>query len=56
VILWIADEEAPPTYSMTVGVWETDDITRRSHERVVGTLYGTHTYVCSASIVPNNRS
>lgn len=27
VILWIEDEEAPPTFPVTVGVWETDDIT-----------------------------
>jgi len=31
VNLWIEDAEAPPTYPVTVGVWETDDITRRSH-------------------------
>jgi hypothetical protein len=44
VILWIKDEEAPPTYPVTVGIWETDDITGRSHWRVFGARYGTHTY------------
>ncbi len=44
VILWIEDDEAPPTYSVTVEVWETDDITRRSYWRVFGGRYGTHTY------------
>jgi hypothetical protein len=48
VILWIEDEEAPPTYlvtvTVTVGVWETDDITGRSHWRVFGAQIGTHTY------------
>ena len=44
VILWMEDAEAPPTYPVTVGVWETDDITRRSHWRVFGARYGTHTY------------
>ena len=31
-------------YPVTVGVWETDDITGRSHWRVFGARYGTHTY------------
>jgi hypothetical protein len=44
VTLWMEDAEAPPTYPVTVGVWETDDITRRSHWRVFGARYGTHTY------------
>jgi hypothetical protein len=44
VILWMEDAEAPPPYPVTVGVWETDDITRRSHWRVFGARYGTHTY------------
>ena len=44
VNLWIEDAEAPPTYPVTVGVWEIDDITRRSHWRVFGARYGTHTY------------
>jgi hypothetical protein len=34
VILWIEDDEARPTYPVTVGIWETDDITRRSYWRV----------------------
>ncbi len=34
VILWIKDEEATPTYPVTVGVWETNDITRRRYWRV----------------------
>jgi hypothetical protein len=44
VILWIEDAEAPPTYPVTVGVWETDDITRRSHWRVFSAWCGTHIY------------
>ncbi|MFC1455732.1 hypothetical protein ACETIH_03155 [Microvirga arabica] len=44
VILWIKDEEAPPTYPVTVGVWETDDITGWSHWRVFGAQIGTHIY------------
>ena len=27
VNVWIEDNEAPPTYPVTTGVWETDDIT-----------------------------
>jgi predicted DNA-binding WGR domain protein len=42
VILWIGDEEAPPAYPVTVGAWETDDITRRSYWRVFAARYGTH--------------
>jgi hypothetical protein len=38
VILWIEDDEAPPTYPVT------DDMTGRSHWRVFGARYGTHTY------------
>ena len=44
VILWIADNEAPPTYPVTVGVWETDDITGASYWRVFGDPFGVHTY------------
>jgi hypothetical protein len=44
VILWVEDVEAPPTYPVTVWVWETDDMTVRSHWRVFGARYGTHTY------------
>lgn len=44
VILWIEDGEGPPTYPVTVGVWETDDITTRSHWHIFGARYGTHTY------------
>jgi hypothetical protein len=44
VILWIEDQEAPPSYPVTVGAWEHDDITGRSHWRVFGARYGTHTY------------
>jgi hypothetical protein len=36
VILWIEDQEAPPSYPVTVGAWEHDDITGRSHWRVLG--------------------
>ena len=44
VILWIEDAEAPPTYPVTVGAWETDDMTGRSYWRVFGAPYGTHAY------------
>jgi hypothetical protein len=44
VILWIEDEEAAPIYPVTIGVWETDDITRRKYWRVFGARYGTHIY------------
>jgi hypothetical protein len=36
VILWIYDHDAPPDYPVTVGVWETDDITGASYWRVFG--------------------
>ena len=44
VILWIEDGEAPPTYPVTVGVWETDDMTGISYWRVFGSPFSTHTY------------
>ncbi len=44
VILWIEDDQAPPTYPVTVGVWENDDMTGLSHWRVFGATYGTNTY------------
>ncbi len=44
VILWIEDEEAPPAYPVTVGTWETDSMTGRSHWRVFGAQFGTHVY------------
>ena len=65
VILWIEDEEAPPTYPVTVGTWETDDMTGRSHWRVFGARYGTtHTSTitllagghCLAATVPDKLS
>ena len=37
------DAEAPPTYPVTVGVWETDDVDTKSHWRVLGARYGTCT-------------
>jgi hypothetical protein len=42
VILWIEDQDAPPAYPVTVGVWERDDITGRRHWRVFG-LATVHT-------------
>jgi hypothetical protein len=44
VNLWIEDPDAPPAYPVTVGVWETDDMTEASYWRVFGARYGTHTY------------
>jgi hypothetical protein len=44
VILWIADAEALPTDPVTIGVWEADDITRRSYWRVFGARYRMNTY------------
>lgn len=44
VILRIEDEEAPPTYPVTVGVWGTDNMTGASYWRVFGARYGTHLY------------
>ena len=44
VNLLIEDNEALPVYPVTVGVWETDDMTGRSHWRVFGGRFGTHTY------------
>ena len=44
VILWVEDKKAPPTYPVTVGVWETDDITGVSCWRVFADHYGTHNY------------
>jgi hypothetical protein len=44
VSLWIEDVDAPPTYPVTVRVWETDDRMGASHWRVFGARYSTHTY------------
>jgi hypothetical protein len=44
VILWIQDEEAPPTYPVTVGVWVADDMMGTSYWRVFSGVFGTHTY------------
>jgi hypothetical protein len=44
VILRIQDEEAPPAYPVTVGVWVADDITGRSYWRVFRGVFGTHYY------------
>lgn len=44
MVLWIEDAEAPPTFPVTVGVWEWDDMTGRGHWRVFGARYGTLTY------------
>ncbi len=44
VILRIQDEEAPPAYPVTVGVWVADDITGKSYWRVFGGVFGTHCY------------
>jgi hypothetical protein len=52
VILWIEDEKAPPTHPVTVGVWETDDMTRASHWRVFLSAGGR----CLAAIVRDERS
>jgi hypothetical protein len=44
LILWIEDEEAPPTYPVTVGAWVSDDMTGRSYWRVFSSAIGTHVY------------
>jgi hypothetical protein len=44
IILWIENANAAPTYPVTVGVWETDDITGRSCWRVFGARYSTQAY------------
>ena len=44
VILWIEDRDAPPTYPVTVGVWETDDFSEVSCWRVFADHDGTHNY------------
>jgi hypothetical protein len=44
IILWLEDPDAPPVYPVTVGVWETDDMTGTSYWRVFGAIYGTHVY------------
>lgn len=44
VILWVEDEEAPPAFPVTVGVWTTDDMMGLAHWRVFGDRYGTHIY------------
>jgi hypothetical protein len=36
VILWLEDEEAPPPFPVTVGVWETDGDTGAGFWRVFG--------------------
>jgi hypothetical protein len=46
VILWIEDEEALPTYPVTVGVWETDDMTGQA----TGVFSGRTTERTSTSI------
>ena len=37
VILWIDDNEAPPTFPVTVGSWEVDPAAGVSYWRVFGT-------------------
>jgi hypothetical protein len=44
IILWLEDPDAPPVYPVTVGVWETDDMTGTSYWRVFGAIYGTRVY------------
>jgi hypothetical protein len=44
VILWVEDRDTPPTYPVTVGVWETDDITGVSCWRVFADQHGIHNY------------
>jgi hypothetical protein len=44
VILWVEDRDAPPHYPVTVGVWETDDITGVNCWRVFADHDGTHNY------------
>ena len=44
VLLWIHDEEAPPTYPVTVGAWVSDYMTGRSYWRVFSNVIGTHIY------------
>jgi hypothetical protein len=44
IILWLEDVDAPPVYPVTVGVWETDDMTGTNYWRVFAASYGTHAY------------
>jgi hypothetical protein len=44
VILWLEDAEAPPTFPVTVGVWETDDMTGADYWRVFGAKDTTSFY------------
>ena len=36
VILWLADAETPPSFPVTVGVWEADDASSLGYWRVFG--------------------
>ena len=44
VILLIEDEDAPPAYPITIGVWETDGMTGANCWRVFTKRYGTASY------------
>ncbi|GEO17315.1 hypothetical protein [Microvirga aerophila] len=43
-IFWIEDPEAPPVFPVTVGMGQTDDMTRASYWRMFTSEYGTQTY------------
>ncbi len=44
IILWIDDDEAPPVFLMTVGVWEEEPIGGVSYWRVFGAKDSTSVY------------
>ncbi len=44
VILWIDDDEAPPSFPVTVGAWEEDSTGRVSYWRLFGPKDGTSVY------------
>ncbi|PVE20522.1 hypothetical protein DC522_31795 [Microvirga sp. KLBC 81] len=44
VILWIEDEEAPPLFPVTVGMWEVDDISGLGNWRVFSPRFTTSLY------------
>jgi hypothetical protein len=44
VILWIDDDEAPPAFPVTAGLWEVDAVSGISYWRVLGPKDGASVF------------